>query len=525
MDDFQWNKCIICQNTTRETLRCPSNAYSFNKDVYTDFLSNVAEFKRLDALPTKLSIDIETTTDNDLVYNEAKWHQSCHLKFSSSKLKKVQERTISNSSSNRITSDDEPATRASKRKASVDSFGNVCIFCEKTEDVRLLHKFSTVEADRNLRDIATELKEFDLLAKISGGDLVAIEAKYHMKCLTDLRNRHRLFLRKKKNPELIEIEEREKINETRAFIELVEYIENSVENGTHFFIVAELHALYEERLKDLGVNKSINRFRLKNNLMTHFPESQEQSDGRRTLLVFKEGLTNILKEAVKERDVSDDTKILAKAAKILRRDIFSNSTQFRFDGSFPAGCQESSVPASLKSLVSMTLNGLNLKDQSNNDSQACLTVCQSILFNVKKRGSNQQQVRHSLQREPPLPVYLGLSIHASLRSKTLICKLYQLGLSISYERVMEIEELVAKSVSERSVEDGCVAPLSLKKKLFSVGALDNLDHNPSSTTATSSFHGTGISIFQFPTELNPGENRQPIAASPSESETHDLPDS
>ena len=30
------------------------------------------------------------------------------------------------------------------------------------------------------------------------------------------------------------------------------------------------------------------------------------------------------------------------------------------------------------------------------------------------------------------------------------------------------------------------------------GALDNIDHDPSSIYAQSSFHGTGISITQFP---------------------------
>ena len=37
-----------------------------------------------------------------------------------------------------------------------------------------------------------------------------------------------------------------------------------------------------------------------------------------------------------------------------------------------------------------------------------------------------------------------------------------------------------------------------------IGTLDNLDHNSSSTTAKDSFHGTGISLFQFPTQLNAG---------------------
>ncbi len=32
------------------------------------------------------------------------------------------------------------------------------------------------------------------------------------------------------------------------------------------------------------------------------------------------------------------------------------------------------------------------------------------------------------------------------------------------------------------------------------GAMDNIDHNPSSTTADSSFHGTGISIVEYHSE-------------------------
>jgi len=58
-----------------------------------------------------------------------------------------------------------------------------------------------------------------------------------------------------------------------------------------------------------------------------------------------------------------------------------------------------------------------------------------------------------------------------------------------------------------------------------VGALDNVDHNPSSTTSVSSFHGTGISIFQFPTERVPGESRSPIKVSPTATEHQGLPES
>ena len=89
-----------------------------------------------------------------------------------------------------------------------------------------------------------------------------------------------------------------------------------------------------------------------------------------------------------------------------------------------------------------------------------------------------------------------------------------MGICISYDRVMEIENWIATSTCERFKEDGVVSPAYHRKGLFIVGALDNLDHNPSSTTSQSSFHGTWISLFQFPTRSNPGECRPPVAIPP-----------
>ena len=40
--------------------------------------------------------------------------------------------------------------------------------------------------------------------------------------------------------------------------------------------------------------------------------------------------------------------------------------------------------------------------------------------------------------------------------------------------------------------------------------MDNIDHNPTATTATTSFHGTGISLFQYPTSDNKGEKLEPL---------------
>ena len=46
------------------------------------------------------------------------------------------------------------------------------------------------------------------------------------------------------------------------------------------------------------------------------------------------------------------------------------------------------------------------------------------------------------------------------------------------------------------ISDGVVCPPKLRLKIFSTAAVDNLDHNLTSATATDSFHGTGISIIQ-----------------------------
>ena len=48
---------------------------------------------------------------------------------------------------------------------------------------------------------------------------------------------------------------------------------------------------------------------------------------------------------------------------------------------------------------------------------------------------------------------------------------------------------------ERFELDGVVCPPKMRSGLFTVAAVDNLDYNPSATTAKDSFHGTGISLI------------------------------
>ena len=207
--------------------------------------------------------------------------------------------------------------------------------------------------------MATDLQDTALLAKISGGDRIAIEAKYHLSCLIELRNRHR-SKKTRQFQESSESRNEDQKNEARAFIELTSSIENSVEYGIFNFKLVDLRKLHEKRLQDLGIRKEINS-RFKEKILQYFPQAQEQSDGKHIVLIFPEGMQLMLKEAM-NCDHERDAAILAKAAKIVRNEILQR-TGFHFDASFPASCQEQSVPSTLKILVAMLLNGPDVKQQ------------------------------------------------------------------------------------------------------------------------------------------------------------------
>ena len=93
-------------------------------------------------------------------------------------------------------------------------------------------------------------------------------------------------------------------------------------------------------------------------------------------------MQDILRQAMEE-NFDKDASVLAKAARVVRNDIFK-ARGFRFDGYFPGDCQQTSVPTNLKMLVSMLLYGASLKDQQSKDSQACLTISQAIFLNCRK---------------------------------------------------------------------------------------------------------------------------------------------
>ena len=109
---------------------------------------------------------------------------------------------------------------------------------------------STFELDTRVRKYAAVLQDQKLLSKLSAGDLVAIEAKYHNACLTSLSNRARAIDTEDKDDVLtLDLE-------AIALAELVIFIEDSrsEEDVAPIHKLVDLADMYTSRLKQLWAN-------------------------------------------------------------------------------------------------------------------------------------------------------------------------------------------------------------------------------------------------------------------------------
>lgn len=103
-------------------------------------------------------------------------------------------------------------------------------------------------------------------------------------------------------------------------------------------------------------------------------------------------------------------------------------------------------------------------------------------------------------------VYVGMSVQERGRSLPYCMRN---GLTISYDSILEISAQPREAVVAQ-VEHGVVCPPVLRRQLFTTSALDNIDHDPTTTIAKISFHGTSESFFQHSRPQHSGVERLPL---------------
>ena len=261
----------------------------------------------------------------------------------------------------------------------------------------------------------------------------------------------------------------------------------------------DVKADFQQILRQLGATKDhvdrVNVTRLKNHLLSSIPGLIEQKK-RKYVILTKETHGDAIYEASIMTNQSEGIMI-SKAAKIIRKYMFDATTTF--DGDLSYNRQKQSIPIQLLHLLGLILEGSKNYDTVTDSTEGiALNLAQLVRFNAVKRKRSSTNVRRSKSNEPPFPVQVGLSLHARTREKSVIEFLSERGLCIGYDRVLEIEDTITAQVCKFYNDEKIVCPPSLYSGEFTVAAIDNIDHNPTSSTAQQSFHGTSISIFQYP---------------------------
>ena len=63
---------------------------------------------------------------------------------------------------------------------------------------------------------------------------------------------------------------------------------------------------------------------------------------------------------------------------------------------------------------------------------------------------------------------------------------------LATDRVVEISALLGAAAIGKVIEEVVVCPFFLRNIFFTTAATDHIDHNSTTTTATTSFHGTSL---------------------------------
>ena len=368
-----------------------------------------------------------------------------------------------------------------------------------------------MELYTRLRKIVTDLGDRKLLAKLSVGDLIAIGTVYHTNCLISLYNKHRSQQRG------LSAEQYNKCNAySLALAEVVSYIEEYRQLGDsqdYIFKLTDLKQLYTDHVKKLAgdTTKFVHSTRLAQKIQEHIPTIQIHKSKSGTLLTFKKDAGDAMLTAC-EPNPDEEAVMLKRVSTMIRKEIFERN--YNFKGSL---CDEEykDLPPSLSTLFGMILGESSTSQHDGTlKSNAVFSITQLLVFNTVKQRTDSLFVRHNLNRETALPLYIGLLIHNKTRKRDLIDNFFEKGLSVSYDRVLQLSTNEANKVIDQYEHEGVVCPKGLRDNLFTTGNLDNIDHNPSSVSSIDSFHGTGISIIQHITHDNFGSERS----------LHEIPD-
>ena len=251
-------------------------------------------------------------------------------------------------------------------------------------------------------------------------------------------------------------------------------------------------------MKELGIEEQCQTTRFAEKLVSAIPNLVTSTVSSRLYVLRSEKVDELVSSHVKCPDT-----YLASLQKITHPiRVAISKLENSFDGHFDGSSQISSVPKIFLLLIMLLIDGC----ASMTPSQEALSVAQLITYHAKINQKGHKKQRHKKFQETPLMIYTGLKVFFLTRSRKLIDGFFKIGLSVSYDRVLEVTKIMYQNLHQAYTTHGCFFPRILKKKLFSVWLKDNVDVNPKANFAKSSYHGTSSSMIQFVTKEEKGED-------------------
>ncbi|CAC5392867.1 unnamed protein product [Mytilus coruscus] len=185
---INWQRCIICQNITQETL-------SMTTDRGFTTLMNAVRQRQDDVFRLFLS---EVDTLDDIIMNNIKYHKTCYRTYTSKHNLPSPSSRISAAKVQQQQSQAETTSSCSspniltRSRLSQDFL--CCIFCKnKTfKKDRKLHRVSSSMRVQSLFETATKYADNEMLFQIADKDFTS-NALYHSGCIT------KYLLREKRN--------------------------------------------------------------------------------------------------------------------------------------------------------------------------------------------------------------------------------------------------------------------------------------------------------------------------------------
>ena len=110
-----------------------------------------------------------------MIINQAKFHKTCRNNFDNYHFERLKKNPPN------ICKTPDNTKIASQSSFSGPNFQSTCIFCDKSDGYLRIAR--TFDNDRSVQEGALLLSDEKLIAKLSEGDMHAIEAKYRANCV------------------------------------------------------------------------------------------------------------------------------------------------------------------------------------------------------------------------------------------------------------------------------------------------------------------------------------------------------